>query len=288
MNFIVIAFRLFSSFSENISKYFMDVKIDLKKANIRYSLQEYLSIATMLSFIIFLVQLPLLSFVFGLIFRSFLFSFIFAITLSIISSILTFLFTINYPKIIISNRAKQIDSSLPFSTMYLSTVARSKLPLYKIFEIFSRFVTQGELTRQISDINEDVRLFGLDINTALERGVERSPSKNFKELLYGILSTVRSGADLSIFLKEKADSFIVEYRRKLYEFSHSLTIFIEVYLTSIVLGVIFFTILTAIISGIAGAAENLVILQFFLVFVFIPLISILFIFFVRAITPVGE
>lgn len=283
-----LAFRLFNSISEKTMKYFSDVKIDLKKANFGYSLQEYLSISLLTSLLAFMVQLPILSLLFGLVFKSFLFSFVFSITLSFGTTIFVFLFILNYPKISINEKSKEIDDTLPFAALYLSTVAGSKLPLHRTFEIFSKFAAAGEMKRQINEINEDVKIFGIDINTALERAVQRSPSKNLKELLYGMLSTIRTGADLPIYLKEKSASFMAEYRRKLYEFSRSLTVYIEVYLTSIVLGAIFFTILTAIISGISGAAGNIILLQFFLVFIFLPLISMVFIFLVKSITPGGE
>ena len=133
-------------------------------------------------------------------------------------------------------------------------------------------------------------VFGLDVNTALERAVERSPSKLFKELIWGMLSTIRSGGDVSIYLKESAVNMVNEYRRKLYEFSHQLTIYIEVYLTSIVLGAIFFTILTSIMSGIAAGvdAASMIVMQFILIFGFIPLVSTLFIFMIKSVTPGGE
>jgi len=91
-----------------------------------------------------------------------------------------------------------------------------------------------------------------------------------------------------MYLKEKARSYMNEYRRKLYEFSHQLTVYIEVYLTTIVLGAIFFTILTAIMSGLGGGGSDTILLQFFLIFVFLPLISTLFIFLIRSISPTGE
>lgn len=283
-----LAFRLFSQVSEILGSYLTDVKTDLRKSRMKTSVQEYLSKTIMTSFIIFLVGLPILSFAFGFVLQSFLFSFIFAFTLSLFLAVIVFVFFLNYPKAVINSKAKELDNSLPFATLYLSTVAGTKLPLHKTFEIFSRFSGYGEVAREINEINEDVKVFGLDINTAIERAVERTPSKNFKELLWGILSAIRTGADLPIFLKEKSTSFMTEYRRKIYEFSHSLTVYIEVYLTAIVLGAIFFTILTAIIAGISGAAGNIVFLQFFLIFIFLPLVSALFIFLIKSITPGGE
>lgn len=284
-----ISFRVFSQVSELISYYFSDVKLNLKKARIKMSLQEYISIAVMTGFIIFIVSFPILSFLFAFVFQTFLFSFVSSFTVAILLTIGVFLLFMNYPKLIIKEKAKHIDNALPFAALYLSTIASSKLPVHKIFEIFSKFSEYGELTDEIKSITNDMDVFGLDVITALERSVERSPSKMFKEMVWGMLSTIRSGGDLGIYLKETAVNMVNEYRRKLYEFSHQLTIYIEVYLTTIVLGAIFFTILTSIMSGIAQAGtSNIIVVQFLLIFVFMPLISTLFILLIKSITPGGE
>jgi flagellar protein FlaJ len=187
------------------------------------------------------------------------------------------------------DKAKEIDKSLPFASLYLSTIAGSELPLHESFKLFTKFGGgYGKIREEIGLIVQDMELFGLDINTALERGIERTPSKNFSELLWGILSVARTGGNVHQYLKQKSSGFMEDYRRKLYEFSHSLTVYIEIYLTAIVLGTIFFTVLTAIISGIAGTTRNIILLQAFLIFVLIPLISILFIFLVRKTAPPGE
>ena len=129
----------------------------------------------------------------------------------------------------------------------------------------------------------------MDVNTALERAVERTPSKNLKDLLWGILSVNKSGGDIDVYMKEKAKVFVAEYRRKIYEFSQQLSIFLEVYITAVVLGAVFFTILTAIMSGIStGGAGDVIMIQFLLIFVFIPMISLAFMVLIKAMTPGGE
>jgi archaellum biogenesis protein FlaJ (TadC family) len=283
-----LAFRFFGKQVRPLVGIFPDVKTDLKKARLKYSAQEYFSLAIFTTFLIFLIALPILAFLFGFLSASFLFSFVSAFTVGICIALITFMFFLNYPKFVIKQRAKEIDRTLPFASLYLSTVASSKLPLHKTFELFSKFSGYGEIAEEMNTITSDTKLFGLDIHTALERGVDRSPSKSLSELLWGILSTLRAGADLSAYLKQKSLSFMQEYRKKLYEFSHSLTIYIELYLTSIVLGAIFFTILTAIISGIGGATQNIILLQFLLIFIFVPLISIIFILLIKHIAPAGE
>lgn len=280
--------RLFSQVGDAIAPYFTDLKGEMKKIRFRMTVQEYFSIAIFTSLLIFIFELPLLSFIFSLLLQDIFFSFISAFTVSIFLTILFFLAFINYPKVMVKERSKKIDSILPFAAIYLSTISSTKLPLSKVCSLFSKFSNFGEITNQFKSISNDLEVFGMDINTSLERAVERTPSKNLKEILYGILSVTRSGGDLDVYLKEKAKTHIAEYRRKLYEFSHQLSLYIEVYLTSIVLGAIFFTILTAIISSISASnVTNIVVLQFLLIVVFLPLISAAFIILIKSIIP-GE
>ena len=283
-----LAFQLFGEISEKTLSYFPDIKSDLKKARMKISAQEYISKAILTTFFIFLAPMPILSFLLGFVFRTFLFAFITSITISLIISVMFFFLFLNYPKYIIKRREKQIDYFLPFATLYLSTILSSKLPLHKSIETFSKFSGYGPIAEEMGIIVNDMKAFGLDINTALERAIERSPSKNLKELLWGILSTIRAGGNLARYLKEKSNNFMAEYRRKVFEFSHSLTLYVEIYLTAIVIGAIFFTILTSIIAGITGVAADVVLLQFVLIFMFIPLVSTIFIYLVKVGSPGGE
>lgn len=282
-----LSMRLFGDITSKILPYLPDLRVDLRRSGMRISAEEFLAQALFITFVVFLAELPLLSLIFAIIFKNFAFSFVFSFTMSMVLAALILSIFLNYPKALIRDKSKEIDRDLPFSTMYLSTVAETRLPLPKMLRVFSRF-TKGEIKRQFGIILHDVDFFGLDINTALERAIERSPSKNLREFLWGILSTNLSGGDVNIYLREKARSYMEEFRRKLYEFSHQLSTFIEIYLIAIIMGAIFFTILTAIMAGIAGVSENIIILQFFLIVFFLPMISILFVILIKSITPGGE
>lgn len=213
-----LSFRYFSQFSEEISEYFSDVRTNLKRAKIGLSVQEYISIAVMTAFLVFMAAFPVLSFLFGFLFQTFLFSFMSSFTVALGAALLSFIFILNYPNIVIGERSKHIDGVLPFALLYLSTAASSKLPLDKAFSIFAKFGEYGDMTDEVKAINNDIDVFGLDINTALERAVDRSPSKALKEMLWGLLSTIRSGGDISAFLRVVAANNMAEYRRKLYDF----------------------------------------------------------------------
>jgi flagellar protein FlaJ len=287
MELLKSGIKMFSPLAEYFSPYFTELNNDLKKAGIKMGSEEFIAQGFFLSFLLFMLELPLLSFIFGFLSRNFLTGFLTSITFSFFILAIFLLMYFYYPKLLIKTKARNIENYLPFATVHLSTIASCKLPLDRVIEIFAKVGGYGEVSKEFERIYTDMKMFGLDVNTALERAVERTPSKSLKELLWGILSTNVSGGDLELYLREKAVALIEDYKRKLYQFSHQLSIYIEIYLTAVVLGAIFFVILTSIIAGISGVSEGLITLQFLMIFLFLPAISFAFLYLVKSITPGG-
>jgi len=287
-----LGMKLFHQTVDKVISYFSDIIPDIKKSKMKTTPQEYMSIALLTSFIVFLVELPVWALIIAIFVQSIMFSIFLSFMVSTLLAAVFFMAFVNYPKLIIKDKAKNIDDNLPFAMLYLATISGSKLPLYKILKIFSKFTRYGEVTDEVNKINSDVEVFGLDINTALTRAVDRTSSKNFKEFLYGLLSLSSTGGDIHQYIKEKSKSLMAEYRRKLYEFSHELMVFTEIYLTAIVIGTIFFTVLTSILSGISlgssGGGGNAILFQFLLIFIFLPAITAVFIILIKSATPSGD
>jgi flagellar protein FlaJ len=282
------AFRLFGDFSRKIEPYFPDLKDELKKADLKISPQEYIANALFASLLSFMITLPSLAFFISFASASFLFGYLTSVTLAIGLPIIVFLIYINYPKSIIKEREKKIDTYLPFSTLYLSSIISSGLPLHKAIKTFTEFSEHKDFVSEMKKIVNDVEFYGLDILTALERAASRTPSRKLREFLYGILATIRSGGNVYTFVKERTADFFIDYRRKLADFSHSMTIYTEIYLVSVVLGTIFFIILTSVVSAIGGATQNILSLQLFMIFIFLPTVSILFLYLVKKAQPFWE
>jgi len=283
-----MAMRYLDKYIEPHLEVFTDLKKDLKRSGMRKTLEEYLSTSLLMCIILFIIELPIFSLIFSLLNLGFLFSFFMAITTSILLCSFFFLMFVNYPKFLIRDKARSIDRTLPFAGIYLSTIASSRLPPHRIFEIFSKFKEYGEISYEAKRIVADMRIFGLNVYDSLEKAIDRTPSKELRDLFWTILSTLKAGGDLHAYLSEKSKSFLSDYRRSLDEFSHQLSIYLEIYLTALVLGTIFFIILTSVMSGFTGiVAENVIFVQFFLIFLFVPLISIAFIILIKSSSP-GE
>jgi len=284
-----MAMRYLDKYIEPHLEVFSDLKKDLKRSGMRKTLEEYLSTSLLMCIILFVIELPIFSLIFSLLNLGFLFSFFMAITTSILVCSFFFLMFVNYPKFLIRDKARSIDRTLPFAGIYLSTIASSRLPPHRIFEIFSKFKEYGEISYEARRIVADMKMFGLNVYDSLEKAIDRTPSKDLRDLFWTILSTLKAGGDLHAYLNEKSKSFLADYRRRLDEFSHSLSIYLEIYLTALVLGTIFFIILTSVMSGFTGmVAENIIFVQFFLIFLFVPLISVAFIILIKSASPGGE
>ena len=267
---------------------FSDLKKDLKMSDMKKTLVEYVSTSVLTCILIFVIEIPVLSLIFSLLGLSLLFSLFMAFAVSILLSALFFVLFINYPKFKIRDKARAIEKSLPFAGIYLSTIASSRLPPHKIFKIFSTFEEYGEITEEAKRIVADMEMFGMNVYDSLEKAIDRTPSKELRGLFYAMITTLKAGGDLSVYLFEKSQTFLDNYRRKLKEFAQSLSVFLEVYLTVLILGTIFFIILSSVMSGLTGAvAEDLIYMQFFLIFFFVPLISAAFIILIRSASPGG-
>lgn len=283
-----IANFMFKDISKRIADFFPALRSDLKKIDLKMSLEEYFALAIFTSFLIFLILLPIFSLVFTLLLPLYVFTYLSSFLIALGAAVLSFLFFIFLPTQIKKSKAKKIEDELPFATLYLSSISSSNLSLPQTLEIYEKASIHENVKKEVRNIIRNLKYFGMDILTALEKSIEKTPSKKMEELLWGILTTLRAGGNLTSYLKEKSKELFNEYLRKIYEFAQSLTFYIEIYLISVVLGVLFFIILTSIFAGIAGAAYNLVEIQFLLAFIFLPMIALIFMLLIRASSPGGE
>lgn len=281
------SFRLFGNLAKELERIFPELKEDLKKAGIKLSPQEYIANSLFMSLLSFIILLPFVSLFLAIASHSFLFSYLTSILISLGIPFVVFFLHINYPKSLIREREKEIDKFLPFSVLYLSSIVSSGLTLDKALKTYVEFSEDSEFRREVKKIVEDIEFYGLDVVSALERAVNRSPSRKFREFIYGILATLRSGGNLYEFMRDSVVEYMLDYRRKLSEFSRSMMIYTQIYLLLIVLGPVFFTILTSVIAVIGGV-PNVVGLHTFVIFVMLPAFSILFLFLVRKASPFFE
>ncbi len=284
-----IAFKSLGNAVRPYLKNFSSVKSQLIKADMRVSLHEYVCRMVFYAILAFVFSMPLLSFLFGLVLgfakiSSVALAFTLSISTSMIITTAVFAGMYYYPSMKANDRKKRIDNALPFGTIYMSSVASSGAPPAKIFKILSNFGEFGELSDECAKIYNDTEIFGMDIKTAIQKAAERASSEGFKDLLWGMLTIITTGGNLTNYLREKSKAYMTDYRRKLNEYSQQLSLYIEMYITLIIVGSVFFLILSAVMAAIS-TSPLIISVQFFVIFVFLPLVSIGFVIFMKGISP---
>lgn len=285
VTYVNLSYRFFGRISRSMKGYFLDIRDDLRRANISYTLEEYLSTALFTTALTFVLEAIALAFIFGLIRFSVISAILLSVTLSLtISGILFFLFY-SYPTTAAKSRQSRIKKILPFAVSYMATISSSRLPPIVLFRTLANFKEYAQIAEEATNISRDVDVFGMTFSAAVRKQAKRSPSTEFRELLWGINSIIASGGDLSFYLKQKSEELMNDYRRRIRKYAQDLSLFVEIYLTLIITGSIFFIVLSSIISAISGGLGTIFV-QAFVVFVLLPLLSIGFIVIIKSISPV--
>jgi flagellar protein FlaJ len=267
-------------------EYFEDLRPQLSKANIRASLPEYISMMIFTSGAVFVGSLFILGTFLSLLMG--VSGFIMSLALSLILPAGTFLLLYIYPSIMIKQRASLIRDSLPFATMYMATLAGTGTSMSEIFRNMAEVNQYGEVSKEAQKISKDVETFGMDMSEALQRAAERTPSKDFKDLMWGMNHAMTSGGSMKAFLQERSQTLMKDYQRRIESFSEQLSLLVEMYITVVIVGSIVFTSMSAVMSSFTSMSGNLIVLvQILAMFVGLPLVSGMFILMVRGMAPGG-
>lgn len=285
MNYVDFSRRNFKGIVRLFIDYFKDMKSDLTSSRIGLTLDEYLSVATSTTIITFVLETIFLSIIFGFAFKNPIESVIMAFTLSIALSGVLLLFFYVYPSSIAKNREKDINLTLPFSSTYFYALSSGDVLPSQLFKTMAKFKDYGEVSNESEDISRNVEIFGMDILKSIKTVAESTPSKKLKKFLWGMYTTISSGGSLVEYLKDKSDELMDDYADRIEKFSRDLSVYIEIYFTMIIAGSIFFIVLSAVM-GLISASPSIVMIQSFVIFILLPLISIMFIIFTKSVSPV--
>ena len=284
-----IAYRIFGRIAGRMAPQLESVRLDIKKGQLDMLLEEYLSIALMFG---------LFSFVLGGVAGFFLSQrmlpqapdmmlLVLNLFVGLIFSTVTFLAFMSYPSMAASGVKRGIEINMPFAVMYMSTVSGSGIPPHIIFKLLSRFKEYGEISKECGNITAETEFFGKDISEAIRRAAGRTPSEDFKELLWGMDTIIAEGGNLRKFLSNSAMRYMNKYKRRIQAYSHQLSLFLEIYLTVVVVGSIFFMIMGAIMASMGGMPPYMLLLQRLVVYLALPLVTIAFIFLIRITSPMA-
>jgi flagellar protein FlaJ len=277
------AVSLFGSILTPYLDSFDPLEVKLRSSRLRYTLREYLCVALLATLIAFMASMLTGSFIVTFFTGGALFSYTFSIIIAFLVSGGTFILFYFYPGIRSKSIQTRVERDLPFAVASMSASASSGTHPAEIFKMMA--VRHGLIGEDCKRVYRDAKMFGTDISSAIVKVANRTPSLAWSELLWGMVSVMTTGGDMYKYLSEKTKDSMQQYRRMLESYSRQINFYTEIYITLIIVGTLFFIVLSSVMSPLVGG--NILLVQTFLVFFFVPMTSIGFIVLLKGLSPLS-
>ena len=285
-NIYTRSYEIFKPLVNRVDYIFKPLDTKLKIARIKASYEKYGAFILLMTTIVFVLGFVFLSFFGSLILGFSLWNVLMYLGIAALLAVATAIFFYVYPNIKINERRSKIENALPFITIYLSTISKSGINPQHLFKPLTNFKKYKTIAQEARKINSDIEGLGLDLPDALNRAILRSPSPGWTELLSGLRSSIIVGGDLGKYLEEKARGFIQQYKQRLEEFSKLLALLMNVYITVVIVGLVFFVVISSLMVTIGGvSAEVVKFSQYLLALVGLPLITGILIVIIKSSSP---
>lgn len=268
-------------------KYFAHQKLTYESADMDMMYRTYLAVSFTVSIMSYFAAL-LFSLVTLLLLDVTVMFFIMGIVgFPLLTGIGIFLYMYSYPSMKASRRRASIESNMPFAINHMAAVSESGATPYTMFKVLAQFKEYGVISEESEKMVRNVDLFGLDMISAMRQIVSETPSKEFKEFLEGLLTTIQTGGTMSQYLKEQAKDSMLDYRIKREKYTQMVSIYADFYTALLIAAPLILIAILSILSIVGGSVFGLPIdLVIRLgVYILIPLLNVIFLAFLIMTQP---
>lgn len=250
--FAGLANALFGNVVDQYGEQFYEIRDHLDQANINVLFRTYVSQMLLASTMAFITGFFAIGSAIFILRPNLFLTVVLLITVPGILAIMTFVGMWFYPSQRASSRATAIENDLPFALNQMSAVASSGIPPSAMFRLLINFEEYDEISEEAEKIIKKIEIFGEDITTAMREVAQASPSDEFKEMLYGMLSTIETGGNLEDFLDEQAESALFDYRLRREKKIEQLSTFASFYTALLVAAPLFLIAVLSVMNLIGG------------------------------------
>lgn len=224
-----ISNKLFRKYSEKLTPQFDSLSKDLKKANVRFLLSSYLSMAIMSTAIAFLAGVLIFG---GILFIDLSNWKFFMLPFGLAGLAMAGFYF--YPSNEAGSVQKKISQELPFATIHMAAIAGSNIEPTKIFKIIAMSSEYPNIGKEIRKVITQVDIYGYDLVTSLKNVAIRTSNKKLAELFSGMATNISTGGALKNYLEKKAENFLVDYRLERQKYKDLAGTFMDVYISILV------------------------------------------------------
>lgn len=197
---------------------------------------------------------------------------------------ITYVLFMIYPSFMAGERKGNIDRNLPYAVTFMYALSRGGMNVIDIMRSLSKCTdTYGETAREMDVILRDMDYFGNDLRTALHNICEITPSDKFRDLMYNLLTVIDSGGDISYYLRDKSEQYLIKSKVEQKGFLETLGLMAESYVTAFVAGPLFIIILGVMMAVMTPGGNN--VMLYAVIYAVIPVGSMMFVVMISMITP---
>lgn len=283
-----IAYHMIGNRVQRLMPLFRGLDGNLKSAGLKVNFKAYVSLTV---FLAALTSLTVLAALPCLLFFVFKIPLLPAMLFGVGGSLFTIAFATlgfcGYPIYRADVIKRQLEDELPFTTGYMAILTSAGVSPENIFNSLSNLPVPLAISAQSKEIMKDVKLFGSDIISALEKASKQTPSGKFREMIEGFISTIHSGGNLAGYLREKSTQHMKLKRIGLKKYADTLSMLSEFYVAILLTGplmlVIMLTVMAMLGSGLGMLSPDF--LLSLLTYLGIPVGAVVFLIILDAISP---
>jgi len=283
MNIRDICFAYFGWFGEKLSGLLKETEHDLDAAYMKIHPDVYFSYVGFAAFLTTgaLVILSIMGFmgIFPL-FDLLPVSGVLYIPILALIPVVVIVIGVSIPKTAASNRMAGLKIEIPYASMYISTMTSGGLSPFESILRLGKMDLLPNMQNEVSRIETIVISQGVDPITAMEQAAKVVDIKEYKELLLGYASTVRTGGDTLHYLFNQTDSMFRTLGNRIKGLGENMGMLMEAYTIIGILGVLGLFLIYVVGLAMPSMGGGISPDQFFMFsFIIMPSLSGVFIYF---------
>jgi len=254
---------------------------NLKNSGVDLTREEYLGISAR-SFIFIFIFLFLISSTVLFLLKVSLFH-LYGLGIAILFAGFVFFSQMNYPKMYVSKRQRDIEKNLIPALQDMAVQVSSGIALFGVLTNISD-ADYGELSSEFKKAVKRINS-GEPETDVLDDLAKRNPSVFFRRTLWQISNGMRAGSDIYLVIKDSIRALNEEQLIQIQNYGNQLNPLIMFYmLVSVIIPALSVTFLT-IIASMVNLASGMTMLLFVGMFIFVVLIQIMFLGLIKSRRP---
>jgi flagellar protein FlaJ len=238
------------NWGEFLSNIFPGLAFELEQSEFKFEPREWVSIALFTALFYFSVLLAGLFVVLLAVKVELTKMILISLGASSILGMVGFIYVIFYPKLYVNRKVGQIEKNLPYALHHLLIEVRSGVPLFNALVSISQS-RYGVLSEEMKKAVDDISTGKSEI-AALEMMARRNPSLYFRRVMWQIVNSLKSGADIGNTIKQIVDNLSEEQRVAIKKYGSQLNPMTLMYMIFAVifptLGITFLLVLSSFVG----------------------------------------